>query len=235
MGKITLLSVGTNIKTAKGDAKGEYLTAILYMAPHKQNTAGVNLCPKATAGCAAACLYTAGRGRFDNVKKARIRKADWFVKDRDGFVQQLIHELLLFSAKARKQGLKPAVRLNGTTDIQWERYINMGLFPEITWYDYTKWEPEARKKALALPNYHLTFSRTEESKDQDITNILSSGNNVAVVFKGPLPKTYLGYPVINGDEDDMRFLDPRGVVVGLSAKGDAKKDTSGFVIDVKAV
>jgi hypothetical protein len=233
MGKMNLLSVGTNIKTAKGDAKGEYLTAILYMAPHKQNNSGVNLCPKATEGCAKACLYTAGRGRFDTVKKARIRKADWFISDRESFVKQLTHELLLFSAKARKQGLKPAVRLNGTTDIQWERYINMGLFPEITFYDYTKWEPKARLKACNTANYHLTYSKTEDTSDAYIQGLTSHGYNVAVVFSGPLPKTYLGIPVINGDEDDMRFLDPKGVIVGLSAKGDAKKDTSGFVIQVK--
>jgi hypothetical protein len=235
MGKLTLLSVGTNIKTAKGDAKGEYLTAILYMAPHKQNSSGVNLCPKATKGCSEACLYTAGRGRFDTVKKARIRKADWFVKDRDGFIKQLIHELLLFSAKARKQGLKPAVRLNGTTDIQWERYINMSLFPEITFYDYTKFLPVERQKALELPNYRLTYSKSETTDDLSVQGCVKLGVNVAVVFRGPLPKTYLGIPVINGDEDDMRFLDPKGVIVGLSAKGDAKKDTSGFVIQVSSL
>lgn len=227
----SLLSVGTNIKTAKGDAKGEYLTAILYMAPHKQNTNGVNLCPKATEGCAAACLYTAGRGRFDNVKKARIAKADWFVKDRDGFVKQLIHELLLFSTKARRQGLKPAVRLNGTTDIQWERYIDMDMFPEITFYDYTKWSVKERWKGLLHRNYKLTFSRTESTDPQWIKETcLRQRRNVAVVFSGELPKEYLGVPVVNGDEDDMRFLDPDGVIVGLSAKGDAKKDTSGFVV-----
>ena len=227
----SLLSVGTNIKTAKGDAKGEYLTAILYMAPHKQNSSGVNLCPKATEGCAAACLYTAGRGKFSNVKKARIAKADWFVQDRASFIKQLIHELLLFSNLARRQGLKPAVRLNGTTDIQWERYIDMSLFPEIIFYDYTKWSVKERWKGLLQSNYKLTFSRTESTDPQWIKeSCLKQGRNVAVVFSGELPKEYLGVPVINGDEDDMRFLDPAGVIVGLSAKGDAKKDTSGFVV-----
>lgn len=230
MGKMTLLAIGTNTKTAKGDAKGEYLTAILYMAPHKQNSSGVNLCPKATTGCAAACLYTAGRGRFDKVKQARIRKADWFVKDRDAFIKQLDHELLMFSSYARRKGLKPAVRLNGTTDIQWERYLDMTKYPEIQFYDYTKWSPSERK---APANYRLTYSRGENTGDVMVSSYVSQGHNVAVVFRKGLPKEYLGIPVINGDEDDMRFLDPKGVIVGLTAKGDAKKDTSGFVVDVK--
>lgn len=230
MGKMTLLAVGTNIKTAKGDAKGEYLTAILYMAPHKQNSTQVNLCPRATKGCAAACLYTAGRGRFDNVKKARIRKADWFIKDRPAFLKQLDHELLLFSSYARRKGLKPAVRLNGTTDIQWERYLDLGKYPEITFYDYTKWAPLERNVPA---NYKLTFSRSENMTDSVVSASVAMKNNVAVVFRKEIPTTYLGQPVINGDADDMRFLDPTGVIVGLTAKGDAKKDTSGFVVDVK--
>lgn len=232
MGKTTLLAVGTNTKTSKGDAKGEYLTAILYMAPHKQNSAGVNLCPRATEGCSKACLYTAGRGKFDRVKQARIRKADWFIKDRTGFLKQLEHELILFSSYARRKGLKPAVRLNGTTDILWENLLDMTKFPEIQFYDYTKWNRRSRLKAEALPNYHLTYSRTENSDSTFLQWMTQGGNNVAVVFRKELPKEYLGIPVINGDEDDMRFLDPKGVIVGLKAKGDAKKDTSGFVVDL---
>lgn len=226
---MTLLAVGTNIKTAKGDAKGEYLTAILYMAPHKQNSSQVNLCPRATQGCAAACLYTAGRGRFDNVKKARIRKADWFIKDRSAFLKQLDHELLLFSSYARRKGLKPAVRLNGTTDIQWERYLDLTKYPEITFYDYTKWSPMERDVPA---NYKLTYSRSEKTPDLVVSASVATNHNVAVVFRKVIPSTYLGHPVINGDADDMRFLDPTGVIVGLTAKGDAKKDTSGFVVDL---
>lgn len=224
-----LLAIGTNAKTVKGDKEGEYLTAILYMAPHKQNTSGVNLCPKASQGCAAACLYTAGRGRFDNVKKARILKADWFIQDRVAFVKQLEHELIMFSSYARRKGLKPAVRLNGTSDIQWERYLDMSKYPEIQFYDYTKWEPTDRRKLT--PNYHLTFSRAEDTTDADVMRKMHWGN-VAVVFSGPLPAKYLGFPVYNGDLTDLRFLDPKTHIIGLSAKGDAKKDTSGFVIPI---
>jgi hypothetical protein len=63
----------------------------------------------------------------------------------------------------------------------------------------------------------------------DVRLALSNGMNVAAVFH-KVPETYLGRTVINGDETDLRFLDPKGVIVGLKAKGKAKKDTTGFVV-----
>ena len=230
-----LLSVGTNAKTIKSDKSSEYLTAILYMAPHKENTKGVNLCPKASTGCAAACLYTAGRGKFSNVQEARIAKADWFVEDRKGFLEQLHKEMLRHSFNARLAGKRPAIRLNGTSDILWGKLIDMSLFPEVMYYDYTKYDP-TRRRDLLTDNYHVTYSRAEDTLDEEIERIVGMGYNVAVVFEGKeLPKEYLGYPVYNGDLTDLRFLDPSKHIIGLSAKGDAKKDTSGFVvkIDVK--
>ena len=233
MGKMTLLSVGTNAKTVKGDGKETgYLTAIMYMAPHKGNSFGVNLCPRATVGCAAACLNIAGRGAFTSVQKARIRKADWFIQDRPAFLKQLEHELLLFSSYARRKGFKPVVRLNGTTDILWETLIDMTKFPEIQFYDYTKWSRRQRLKVQHIPNYHLTFSRAEDTTDLSLKTQVETGLNVAVVFD-EIPQTYLGFPVFNGDNNDLRFLDPKGHIIGLSAKGKAKKDTSGFVVRVK--
>ncbi len=230
MGKLTLLAVGTNTKTVKGDGESTgYLTAILYMTPHKGNTYGVNLCPRATVGCAAACLNTAGRGAFNNVQKARIRKADWFVSDRPAFLKQLDHELIMFSSYARRKGLKPVVRLNGTTDILWEKHLDMTKYPEIQFYDYTKWSRRERLKAMHLPNYHLTFSRSENTLDAMVIAQVQTGLNVAVVFD-KVPEEYLGFPVFNGDANDLRFLDPAGHIIGLSAKGKAKKDTSGFVV-----
>jgi hypothetical protein len=228
-----LLAVGTNSKTIKGDKSSDYLTAIMYLAPHKTNTKGVNLCPKASAGCASACLYTAGRGKFYNVQNARIAKSDYFIRDREAFVAQLHKELLDFSRYARLKGKKPAVRLNGTSDILWERYLDMSLYPEIQFYDYTKWSPTERKPES---NYQLTFSRAEDTTDNYVKDIVGKGNNVAVVFSDKvLPKTFLGFPVFNGDLTDLRFLDPTGHIIGLYAKGDAKKDTSGFVIHQEAV
>jgi hypothetical protein len=224
-----LLAVGTNSKTIKGDLSSEYLTAIMYLSPHKENSKGVNLCPKASTGCAAACLYTAGRGKFSNVQTARIAKSEYFINDREGFLEQLHKEILRHSFNARLLGKKPAVRLNGTSDILWERYIDMNLYPEVQFYDYTKWMPKERKE---LGNYHLTYSRAEDTPDSYVTTVVKAKHNVAVVFNSrlALPTTFLGFPVIDGDRTDLRYLDPKGVIVGLLAKGDAKKDTSGFVI-----
>lgn len=230
MTKTKLLAVGTNAKTVKGDKASEYLTAIMYLSPHRQNERGTNLCPKASDGCVNACLYTAGRGKFTNVQNARKRKADWFVSDRESFLEQLHRELLDFSRYARLRGKKPAVRLNGTSDILFENLIDMSLYPEISFYDYTKWDPKNRKKAA--DNYHITYSRSEDWNDNDVTSKCANGHNVAVVFD-ELPKTYLGYDVVDGDKTDLRFLDPKGVIVGLTAKGDAKQDDSGFVINLE--
>jgi len=225
-----LLSVGTNAKTVKGDKSSEYLTAILYMSPHKNNSKQVNLCPKASAGCAAACLYTSGRGKFTNVQAARLRKSEWFINDRATFLEQLHKEILDFSRYARLRGKRPAVRLNGTSDILWERYVDMSLYPEVQFYDYTKWSPVSRGQREF--NYHLTYSRSEDTTDNVVTQVLNRDMNVAVVFNSDvaLPSTFLGHPVIDGDKTDLRFLDPKRVIVGLTPKGDAKKDTSGFVI-----
>lgn len=229
-----LLAVGTNMKTVKSDKASEYLTAIMYLSPHKENSKGVNLCPKASTGCAAACLYTAGRGKFSNVQTARIAKSEWFINDRPAFLEQLHKEILRHSFNARLLGKKPAVRLNGTSDILWERYIDMNLYPEVQFYDYTKWNPAGRTLEV---NYHLTFSKAEDTRDWKVKEVLEHDTNVAVVFNSrlTLPTSFLGFPVFNGDKTDLRFLDPKGHIIGLLAKGDAKKDTSGFVIHQEAV
>ncbi len=225
-----LLNVG-NPKTAKGESMG-YLTGILHMAPVKLS--GYQVCPKASAGCAAACLNTAGRGRFDNIQNARIRKTRWFFEDRAGFLEQLRKDILALIRKADREGLKPAVRLNGTSDLPWEKFIDMEDYPGVQFYDYTKIASRAVKWARGdMPsNYHLTFSKAEDN-DAEVAKVIEAGGNIAAVFntkkKDSLPGEYRGAPVHDADKTDLRFLDPRGVA-GLRAKGDAKKDTSGFVI-----
>ena len=128
-----LLSVGNNAKTIKSDKGGVYSTAILYLAPHKNS--GVNLCPKASEGCAKACLYTAGRGAFSNVQAARLRKSRWFIEDRETFLMQLKLDIQQHVLTCKRKGVTPAVRLNGTSDILWERYIDMSEFPDVQFYD----------------------------------------------------------------------------------------------------
>jgi len=206
-----------NAKTIKGEEKG-YLTHIMYLSPHKQNSKGKNLCPNASVGCSTGCLYNSGRAMFSNVNQGRINKTELFLSNQKGFMFKLFSELLIVSNKITE--FNSVVRLNGTSDIPFENIKFMDgknifeIFPEIQFYDYTK-NPKRFDKVLPK-NYHLTFSRDEEN-DAIAFKLLKRGINIACVFD-KLPETYKGYKVINGDEDDLRFLDPKGVIVGLKYK-----------------
>lgn len=234
-----LLTVG-NPKTIKGQKRG-YLTHILHLAPAWLS--GYNVCPMATKACTIACLNTAGRGGIfkkgfttNAIQEARIRKTRQYFKHRPDFMSQLVKETEAGLRRAERKGLTAVFRLNGTSDLRWENvmvqrdgvnYPNvMKAFPDVQFYDYTKIPNRRRLPA----NYDLTFSLAESNR-ADAIAALASGLNVAAVFRKVLPASYLGCPVVNGDESDLRFLDERGVIVGLTAKGKAKKDTSGFVID----
>lgn len=230
-----LLTVG-NTKTVKGEKKG-YRTFILHLAP--SDLSGYNVCPMASAGCRAACLNTAGRGRFDNTQNARIRKTRMFFEDRENFMRMLAKDIIAAINNAKRADLIPVFRLNGTSDIRWEtipvggfRNI-MEAFPDYRFYDYTK----ISNRRNLPSNYHLTFSRSEDN-DDTVEMILGRHlMNVAVVFNvkknDPLPTNWSDLPVVDGDETDLRFLDPDCVIVGLRGKGDAKKDTSNFVVNVR--
>jgi len=235
MSNYNLLSVGNNAKTVKGDGS-EYLTAILYLAP-ADNLEGINVCAMAEiAGCKAACLYTAGRGKMSSVQAGRLRKTILWRDDREGFLATLRQDIAKFAKYCEKRGIQPVVRLNGTSDIIWENYIDMETeFPTVQFYDYTKIIKRVYKK---LPsNYHLTLSYSEANTDyawQVIEAHQKTGANMAVVFRKPTTKSPLPIDsaMLDGDKDDLRFLDAPRHIVALYAKGDAKKDNSGFVIDV---
>lgn len=222
-----LLTIG-NTKTTKGEAKG-YLTFIMHLAP--STLSGYNTCPMASAGCASACLNTAGRGRFTATQEARIRKTRWFFEDRDGFMVQLVKDIQAAIRKADREGMTPVFRLNGTSDIRWESVAVEGfrnvmeMFPSVQFYDYTK----LTNRRDIPANYHLTFSRSETNEIDALRMLTEQGMNVAVVFD-TLPEKWAGVKVIDGTETDLRFLDEKCVIVGLVAKGKAKKDTSGFTI-----
>jgi hypothetical protein len=227
-----LLSIG-NPKILKGMKQG-YMTYILHLAP--ADVSGYNTCPKATAGCKTACLNTAGRGGMfkkgettNMIQQARIRKTKFFFEDRENFLATLKDDIRKAIKQAEKKGLIPVFRLNGTSDIAWEKYGVIQEFPNVQFYDYSK---ILGRKVNGLANYHLTFSAAD-GNDLDVRRAIKEGYNVATVFgikkSQPMPETYEGMPVFNGDDSDLRFLDPKGVVVGLYAKGKAKKDTSGFV------
>jgi hypothetical protein len=223
-----LLSTG-NPKLMKGEKLG-YLSFVLHLAP--ADLSGKEVCPKRTAGCTTACLNTAGRGGMfkkgettNVIQQARIRKTKLFFENRAQFLADLEADIRLGIKQAEKKNMIPCFRLNGTSDLAWEKYGIIEKFPEVQFYDYTK---VRNRKVSHLKNYHLTFSKAD-GNDMDVRLVASAGMNVAAVFK-EIPSTYIGRPVINGDDTDLRFLDPKGVIVGLKAKGKAKKDTTGFVI-----
>jgi len=224
-----------NPKIQKGTKLG-YLSFILHLAP--ADLSGNETCPKRTAGCTAACLNTAGRGgmfkRGENtntIQKARIRKTVSFFFDRAQFMYDLYKDIQKAIKFAEKQGLIPVFRLNGTSDLSWEKYDMLpGLnvfecFPTVQFYDYTK---VLGRKVASYSNYHLTFSKAD-GNDVDVVKALAQGLSVVAVYD-EIPA---GVP--SADETDLRFLDPKGIMLGLKAKGRAKKDYSGFVIRLKEV
>ena len=223
-----------NPKIQKGTKLG-YLSFILHLAP--ATLSGRETCPKRTAGCTAACLNTAGRGGMfkkgentNMIQKARIRKTEYFFNDRDAFMKDLYQDIVKAKKFADKQGLIPVFRLNGTSDLSWEKYtvgttdMNLfELFNHTQFYDYTK---VLGRKVSQYPNYHLTFSKAD-GNDADVAEALIQGMSVVAVYD-EIPA---GTP--SADETDLRFLDPKGIMLGLKAKGRAKKDYSGFVIRLK--
>ena len=225
-----LLNIDNNAKTVKGQKYG-FMTAILYLAPSNQS--GFNVCPQASKGCKRACLYSAGHGAYDNVKQGRINKTLWYIQERKTFLDKLRKEINAFIKKAKSKGLVPCIRLNGTSDISWENTGLIDEFKSIQWYDYTKVYKRALKFVNGtLPkNYHITYSLNEDNKKQAF-DILKKGGNISVVFRKSLPKKFNGYKVVNADTNDLRFLDPHNSIAGLVAKGKAKNDFSGFVLDV---
>jgi hypothetical protein len=216
-----VLSIEADNKTIKGSKNGS-LTGIMYLAP--SNMSGKEVCPFKSKGCAQACLNCAGHGRFYNTQKARVIKSLAFFMDRKRFIDTLKSSIKKLIVKARNRDMAPIVRLNGTSDINFLEVINS--FPDVQFYDYTK---NSNMFKVKLPsNYNLTFSLTE-SNDNDAYNILNNGGKVAVVFNGIIPNYYMGFKVINGDLSDERFKDTGRQIIGLYAKGKAKKDKSGFV------
>ena len=214
--------IAKSMKTTLGTDKVRI--ASLSMMPND------TLCPsRHNAGCASPCLQSAGRGRMSNVAKGRQRKTDWFMSDREGFLTQLRKEMHSFIRTCSKQGIKPVFRLNTISDVQWETLLDLeGEFGDAFFYDYTKL---AHRLGKTPSNYKLMFSFSSRSKyRKQVLKAMQHNVPVAVVFEGELPKAFLNRPVIDGDQSDIQNVQSGRVVVGLRAKGDAKHDTSGFVV-----
>ena len=234
--KNNLLSINVDSKTSKGTKKG-YLTAIIYLSPYKLS--GKNLCSFATPGCIAGCLNIAGRGKFNSIQKARLKRSLFFINHKKDFMLNLFKRITNFIKLADKKGLISVIRLNGTSDIPWENIKLYGvnifkLFPDVQFYDYTKYPLEKRYSVSAIYNYDLTYSLAENNWDNAKYYLDNKAGRVSAVFSHNIPGTYKGYKVINGDNSDLRFLEPKGVIIGLKFKGTIidriKGINSGFVI-----
>jgi hypothetical protein len=246
-----------NAKTSKGESLG-YYTGIAYLSPATESGV-MNTCASASAECIAACLKSSGRLNMPRNTQARIEKTLLLFQARELFLDCLRWDIgrtirraakLGFCAhckdiqtrrKGRNSGkcrvckgaleaVKPAVRLNGTSDLPWLAMTLSAEFPSVMFYDYTK---HPRPYLRVRPNYSITFSYSGHNA-ADSLDALAHGVNVAAVFnvrKGqPLPDTWQGYPVIDGDLHDLRFLDARGVIVGLRPKGTRARKPSAFLI-----
>ena len=233
-----------NHKTIKGEKYG-FITYILYMSPFTVNSKGINVCSHASKGCAESCLVGSGMGgMYENVRMGRVRKTEYFLADRIGFLTDLKNEIAKLLKKHEGKD-KVVFRLNGTSDLRYEKFkVFEGknifeVYPDVQFYDYTK--NYLRFDSELPKNYYLTFSRSETNGEKAL-EILKRGYNVAMVFD-TLPDTYMGYKVVNGDESDLRFKDEKNVIVGLKYKkitGKSGKEknlaayASGFVIKTEA-
>lgn len=228
----------SNPKVAKNEKVLGVRTNVLHLAPAL--TSGREMCPKRSPGCTAACLFYAGNPLYMAAKnKARLKKTDLFLKERRLFMNILALEIAKQRDAAKEAKVKYAVRLNGTSDVVWEKerfqvmtapdrwsaraVTLMELFPDVQFYDYTK-----IPKRIPPKNYFLIFSESEINA-KEVEAEMQRGLNIAVVFSGGLPATYRGRPVIDGDLHDYRPIDPKGVVVGLKVKGLGRGETTGFV------
>jgi len=238
LGFRTLLTDGdNNPKTALSNgSQDDFYTMLMHFAHHK--TSGFNVCVAASPGCSGGCLDEAGHGQMKMVQRVRLARTKYFQLHRKLFAKRLITEIDKLVRKCNKLGKTPALRLNGTSDIIWERVCPWLFtdYPQIQFYDYTKHVHRCMASyQKKLPtNYHLTFSR-HELNDAECRKVLRSGVcNVAVVFRdSSYPSKWAGKPTYSMDNDDLRFLDADGGHVGcLYAKGKkARQDTTGFVLN----
>lgn len=231
-----------NAKTVKGEALG-FLTAILYLAPHTlAHTKSV--CPASTPDCRADCLFSSGRGALPTTRDARTRRTLLYWNDRAQFMAKLSAEIHGYTVLAAEHGLKLAVRLNGTSDILWERVPApcgvqrsknnvLEQYPQVSFYDYTKHKPSARR--VLPPNYRLTFSAQRETM-RDAMAALASGWNVSAVVDDETHAALMAenHPaLVDGTVHDLRFIEGPQTIALLKPKGSLRKKTphtSGMIL-----
>ena len=223
-----------NPKVRKSSVTNAVRMAALTMHPDNVICAGSK-----AAGCMDDCLKLSGLGGvYPSINQARQARTDYWHSDRSGFLDQLHRELENFSRLCAKQHVQGVVRLNVMSDINWEDHDVPQSFPELQFYDYTK--KAHRFHGQRQPsNYQLMFSYSgAKHYRSQVQSFLKSYSDapIAVVFRHKdFPSTFMGRPVINGDDSDWVNVNNRGVVVGLVAKGPAKTNTNGFVVDNQVI
>lgn len=229
-------STNSSAKIAKNGKVHNVDTYIIYLSP--ASTSGYNVCQHSTHECRLGCLATSGRAKMDIASgknviiNSRIKKTKLFFEHNEFFMRWMFAEIESAKKTAAKKGHGFSTRLNGTSDIDFTNYKVDGLtvyekFADVQHYDYTK---DANK--ITQPqaeNYHITFSYSGRNKAMAMY-YLKKGGNVAVVFnaknESEIPSEWNGFPVINGDESDVRYKDGNGKVVGLKFKEIADKQAS---------
>ena len=241
-----LSNASSNTKTRKQLDKFKIEGVIHHMTPDRLADGKRTVCPWSTVGCRSTCLNTSGRGQvkgdltIDNlsmymIHRSRIGKTLSWLDHKQAYIGTLCGELANLEKRAAKKGYSAVARLNGTSDIPWESHLHLDAFPAIQFYDYTKGY-KRMLKFLDHPswpwNYDLTYSYSEETTKRQVNTIIGKEGNVAVVFRKDIPKRFMGHKVITGMEHDFRYKDKKSRIVGLIARGRAKKDDTGFVVDV---
>lgn len=232
--------LGTSTKVEKG-RKYSIETAVLYLAAG--SLSGLNLCPDASPGCLSNCLKFGFHLGMEMQTRAQLEKTYWLVLFPGDFLRQLEREIERFETRARKKGMQPALRLNGTSDVRWEVTGIMQRFPGVQFYDYTKIPLSDRE---TVRNYHLTYSVSELPGSLERGKEYARNGHSFAVVVGDKERTqkgtremqrqilesgeFEGFPAVDGNQTDARMLDPKGSAVVLRAiAGAATKDKTGFV------
>lgn len=230
----TLLTA-LSAKTVKGEELG-WVTGIMYLQPHTLES-DKTLCPFSTEACRRDCLVTSGRGGMPRAQHARTTRTQLFNDDRDAFMATLAREIMDLQVLAARSGRSLAIRLNGTSDILWERepvvdaggQTLMQMFPSVQFYDYTK-IPIERRPGLPA-NYHLTYSLADDNWDQAVDYLMNSQSVAAIILEdekvqdgGFVSMDQKDVTLVDGDLHDLRFLDPPGSLVQIRPKGTMKAD-----------
>jgi hypothetical protein len=224
-----------NAKILKSTKEG-WITAGVHLLPN--DLGGTNLCPYSTPTCRHICLHYTGRNMiFKRVTRARTRRTFLFNTHPEIFESRLHAALYETLRECKRKNFGLALRPNLTSDshklvkmfLRWKDNVSEHTEVPIRIYDYTK-IPKAQGW---FPEDYVTVYSWGELTTEEVFYENIECRSVAAVFAKGFPDRFKGYPVISGEDHDLRFLDARpGVIIAIKARGRAFQDTSGFVVDL---